>query len=67
MYSIVRLIIIALMITYFIGCIFYYISNEVASNFILKPPTDVIAESSLRILAGNHDAVERAALEKLEG
>ena len=34
MYSIVRLIIIALMITYFIGCIFYYISNEVSPLFI---------------------------------
>ena len=30
-YSIIRLMIIALMITYFIGCIFYYISNEVAN------------------------------------
>jgi len=57
MYSIVRLIIIALMITYFIGCIFYYISNEVASNFILKPPTDAIADSTLRILTGNNDAL----------
>ena len=30
-YSIIRLIIIALMITYFIGCTFYYISNELAN------------------------------------
>ena len=28
----VRLIVIALMITYFIGCIFYYISNEIAAG-----------------------------------
>lgn len=28
MYNIVRLIIIAIMITYFIGCILYFLSNE---------------------------------------
>ena len=28
MYNIIRLIIIAIMITYFIGCILYFISNE---------------------------------------
>lgn len=32
MYSILRLIIIALMITYFIGCIFYFISNDIANG-----------------------------------
>ena len=54
MYSIVRLIIIALMITYFIGCIFYYISNELASNFIKESMPDAsINTSSLRLLNTN--------------
>jgi len=58
MYSIVRLIIIALMITYFIGCIFYYISNEVASNFIDSASAVTTASAAARMLKGNHDDLE---------
>ena len=42
------------MITYFIGCIFYYISNELASNFIKESMPDAsINTSSLRLLNTN--------------
>ena len=38
MYNIVRLIIIAIMITYFIGCILYFLSNELNSKDYRNDP-----------------------------
>ena len=40
-YNIFRLVIIAIMITYFIGCIVYFISNEFSLVTLCMPVVDV--------------------------
>ena len=65
MYSIVRLIIIALMITYFIGCIFYYISNEVAGNFIPETST-AAAAAAVSAIPGARMLNTNVELDKIE-
>ena len=53
MYSIFRLIVIALMITYFIGTMFLYVSNETA-HFVSNPEYLELNKETDEILSNEH-------------